>query len=67
MADIAGPKLESMQFRGMIKLKFFKSMQNKITKKCHLYFSFILNLKKKKITWDENDSTVRRRKKKKEK
>ena len=37
-----------MQFRGMIKLRFFKSIQNKITKKCQLYFSLILNLKKKK-------------------
>ena len=56
-----------MQFRGMIKLRFFKSIQNKISKKCQLYFSLILNLKKKKeITWHENNSKVRRRKKKKE-
>ena len=33
-----------MPFSGMIKpkLKFFKSMQNKITKKYQFYFSFIL-------------------------
>ena len=38
-----------MPFSGMIKLKlkFFKSMQNKITKSI-FYFSFILQLKKQK-------------------
>ena len=37
-----------MRFSGIIKLelKFFKSMQNKITKSI-FYFSFILELKKK--------------------
>ena len=45
---IAGPKQEGMPFSEMIKLnlKFFKSMQNKITKSI-FYFSFILELKKK--------------------
>ena len=41
-----------MPFTGMVKRKrkFFKSMQNKITKKYQFYFSFILEviLKKKK-------------------
>ena len=40
---LAGPKPEGMPFSGMIKLKlkFFKSTQNKITKST-FYFSFIL-------------------------
>ena len=59
-----------MLFNGMTKLKrkFFKSMYNKITKKYPFYFSFILELKIKKIkkiTRHKNISTVRRRKKKK--
>ena len=39
----AGPKLQGMPFSGMIKLKlkFFKTMQNKIPKKYQFYF-FIL-------------------------
>ena len=58
-----------MFFSGMTKLKlkmFFKSMQNKITKKCQFYFSFILELKKKKDYMTQNISTVRRKKKKEE-
>ena len=44
-----------MPFSGMIKLKLksFKSMQNKITKSI-FYFSFILELKKKR----KNDYTT---------
>ena len=46
---IAGPKWEGVPFSGMIKLKlkFFKSMYNKITKRI-FYFSFIFEFSKKK-------------------
>ena len=61
-----------MPFSGMIKLKlkFFKSMQNKITKSI-FYFSFILELfkkkKKKKDYMTQKQFNSERRKKKKEK
>ena len=57
-----------MPFSGMIKLKLkvFKSMQNKTTKKYQFYFSFILEFKKKKDYMIQNISTVRRKKKKEE-
>ena len=48
IAYIAGSKREDMAFSRIIKIKliFFKSMQNKITKKYQLYvFSFILEKK----------------------
>ena len=56
-----------MPFSGMIKLKlkFSKSMQNKISKSI-VYFSFILELKKKDYM-TQKQLTVTRRKKKKEK
>ena len=78
---MAGPKQEGMPFRGMIKLKlkFFKSMLNKITK-CIFYFSFILEfflikIKKKKKekrlldtkTYQQWEEGKIRRKNKKEK
>ena len=65
----AGPKQEGMPFSAMIKvkLKFFKSIQNKITKKYQFYFSFILKYlflnKKDYMTQEER----KRWKKKKEK
>ena len=50
---IAGPKQEGMTFSGMIKtkLKFFKSMQNKITKNINIIFLSFLNFffKKKRL------------------
>ena len=63
-----------MPFSGMIKLKlkFFKSMQNKITKSI-FYFSFILELKKKdymtqkQFNSDQKEKEERKRRKKKEK
>ena len=63
-----------MSFSGMIKLKlkFFKSMQNKITKSI-FYFSFILELKKKdymtqkQFNSDQKEKEERKRRKKKEK
>ena len=61
---MAGPKREGMPCSGMIKLKFFKSMWDKITKKFQFYFSFILEyffLKKDYMT--QNISTVRRKEK----
>ena len=51
-----------------LKLKFFKNMQNKITKKYQFYFSFIsemIFLKKDYMT--QNISTVRRKKKEEKK
>ena len=72
---IVGPKQEAMPFSGMIKrkLKFFTSMQNKITEKYILFFFhfriFIFlkkEKKRKKITQHKNISTVRRKKKEKE-
>ena len=63
-----------MSFSGMIKLKlkFFKSMQNKISKSI-FYFSFILELKKKdymtqkQFNSDQKEKEERKRRKKKEK
>ena len=63
-----------MPFSGMIrlKLKFFKSMQNKITKSI-FYFSFILQLKKKdyitqkQFNSEKKEKEERKRRKKKEK
>ena len=63
-----------MPFSGMIKLKlkFFKSMQNKISKSI-VYFSFILELKKKdymtqkQFNSDQKEKEERKRRKKKEK
>ena len=64
-----------MPFSGMIKLKlkFFKRMQNKITKSI-FYFPFILELKKKKkecttqkqFNSEKKEKEERKRRKKKE-
>ena len=57
-----------MPFSGMIKLKlkFFKSMQNKITKNINFIFLSFYNFFSKKDYMTQNISTVRRKKKKEE-
>ena len=58
-----------MSYIGMIrlKLKFCKSMQNEITKKYQFYFSFILEIKKKKDYMTKHFNSEKKEKEGKEK